>query len=177
MNATTSFDLVSTFSSGLRIEDTTNYVELQAPTLSASHTITLPVDGGTSGYVLSTDGSGNTSWVAQSGGATAIDDLSDVDTSTVAPTDGQALIWDNAASQWEPGTVSFTDTNTNIANSDLTLTADRTHEMAGYQVDFQNSSTSVFLLTETGAVTCGDVQADSIVLNAKNILSSAGVRS
>lgn len=41
-----------------------------------------------------------------SGGATAIDDLTDVDTSTVAPTNGQALVWDSAASQWEPGTVS-----------------------------------------------------------------------
>jgi len=37
---------------------------------------------------------------------TSIDDLSDVDTTTVAPTDGQALVWDNAAQQWEPGTVS-----------------------------------------------------------------------
>ena len=35
-----------------------------------------------------------------------VDDLSDVDTSTVAPTDGQALVWDNANSKWEPGTVS-----------------------------------------------------------------------
>ena len=35
-----------------------------------------------------------------------VDDLSDVDTSTVAPTDGQALVWDNANSQWEPGTIS-----------------------------------------------------------------------
>lgn len=33
----------------------------------------------------------------------SIDDLSDVDTSTVAPTDGQVLMWDNAASKWEPG--------------------------------------------------------------------------
>jgi len=38
--------------------------------------------------------------------AASIDDLSDVDTSTVAPTDGQALVWDNANSKWEPGTVS-----------------------------------------------------------------------
>ncbi len=38
--------------------------------------------------------------------AASIDDLSDVDTSTVAPTDGQALVWDNTASKWEPGTVS-----------------------------------------------------------------------
>ena len=35
----------------------------------------------------------------------SIDELSDVDTSTVAPTDGQALLWDNAASKWEPGDV------------------------------------------------------------------------
>ena len=40
------------------------------------------------------------------GGASAINDLTDVDTSSVAPTDGQALVWDNANSQWEPGTVS-----------------------------------------------------------------------
>lgn len=32
----------------------------------------------------------------------SIDDLSDVDTSTVAPTDGQVLTWDDAAGQWEP---------------------------------------------------------------------------
>lgn len=32
----------------------------------------------------------------------SIDDLSDVDTSTVAPTDGQVLTWDNATGQWEP---------------------------------------------------------------------------
>lgn len=36
----------------------------------------------------------------------SIDDLNDVDTTTVAPTDGQALVWDNAAGKWEPGTIS-----------------------------------------------------------------------
>lgn len=35
----------------------------------------------------------------------SIDELSDVDTTTVAPTDGQALVWDNANSKWEPGTI------------------------------------------------------------------------
>ena len=35
----------------------------------------------------------------------SIDDLSDVDTSTAAPTEGQVLTWDNTASKWEPGTV------------------------------------------------------------------------
>lgn len=33
----------------------------------------------------------------------SIDDLADVDTSTSPPTDGQALIWDNANSEWIPG--------------------------------------------------------------------------
>ena len=35
--------------------------------------------------------------------ATSIDALSDVDTTTAAPSSGQALVWDG--SQWEPGTV------------------------------------------------------------------------
>lgn len=41
-----------------------------------------------------------------SGGTTSINDLSDVDTSTVSPTDGQALVWNSVASNWRPGTVS-----------------------------------------------------------------------
>jgi hypothetical protein len=33
----------------------------------------------------------------------SINVLADVDTSTVSPADGQALVWDNTAGQWEPG--------------------------------------------------------------------------
>jgi hypothetical protein len=47
----------------------------------------------------------------------SIDDLNDVDTTTVAPADGQALVWNNTNSEWEPGDVgidgissSYTDT-------------------------------------------------------------------
>jgi len=48
-----------------------------------------------------------TIYVLDEGSSVAsIDDLGDVDTTTVAPTDGQALLWDNTASKWEPGTVS-----------------------------------------------------------------------
>ncbi len=36
---------------------------------------------------------------------TSIDALSDVDTSTTAPTDGQSLVWSSAGSKWLPGTV------------------------------------------------------------------------
>jgi hypothetical protein len=41
-----------------------------------------------------------------SGGASAINDLTDVDTATVAPTNGQYLSWDSTKSQWIPRTAS-----------------------------------------------------------------------
>lgn len=40
------------------------------------------------------------------GGATHINDLTDVDTATTAPTNGQVLTWVDANSQWEPATPS-----------------------------------------------------------------------
>lgn len=48
-------------------------------------------------WAVSTGGGG--------GGATTIDGLTDVDTSSVAPTDGQALVWSATDSEWQPGTV------------------------------------------------------------------------
>ncbi len=56
----------------LRLESSTaaSYVQLQPSTTSGSWTMTLPWSAGTSGYVLQTDGSGNTSWVSQGSGAT-----------------------------------------------------------------------------------------------------------
>ncbi|MGA2185638.1 MAG: hypothetical protein ABSH47_21680 [Bryobacteraceae bacterium] len=42
-------------------------VTVQASSTAGSWTLTLPSSAGTAGYVLSTDGSGNTSWIAQSG--------------------------------------------------------------------------------------------------------------
>lgn len=35
----------------------------------------------------------------------SLDDLTDVDTTTTPPTDGQALVFDDAADEWTPGTV------------------------------------------------------------------------
>jgi hypothetical protein len=42
--------------------------------------------------------------ISGGGGASTIDDLTDVDTSTTPPTDGQTLVWVDANSQWEPAT-------------------------------------------------------------------------
>jgi len=43
-------------------------VTVRASNTTGAWTLTLPTSAGTNGYVLSTDGLGNTSWVAQSGG-------------------------------------------------------------------------------------------------------------
>ena len=61
----------------LRLQDTSGgqYVALQAPgVVATSYTLTLPVDDGTSGQLLQTDGTGTLSWAtvsspAQAGGA------------------------------------------------------------------------------------------------------------
>lgn len=55
----------------LRLQDTTGgeYVALQAPgTLSSSYTLTMPVDDGNSGQVLTTDGTGVLSWTTNGAG-------------------------------------------------------------------------------------------------------------
>lgn len=54
------------FKNSIDLEDPgagTNKINLKAPTLSGSYTLTLPVDDGDSGQVLSTNGSGVLSWV------------------------------------------------------------------------------------------------------------------
>lgn len=56
-----------------------------------------------SARIYTRDASGNI--VVTSGTVASIDDLNDVDTSTVAPTDGQVLAWDNAATNWEPASL------------------------------------------------------------------------
>jgi hypothetical protein len=67
-----------------------------------------PLTKGTSGQLLQTDGAGVLSWASL-----GIDDLTDVDTSTTAPTDGQTLLWQDPTNpgdsgQWVPGTPATT---------------------------------------------------------------------
>ena len=49
----------------------------------------------------------------------SIDALSDVDTTTAAPTDGQALVWNASGSTWQPGTVSGGGGGSSYADSDV----------------------------------------------------------
>jgi hypothetical protein len=55
--------------------NTANYVELSAPTLGSNLALTFPNGNGSSGNVLSTDGSGNLSWTAITNPVTSVNSL------------------------------------------------------------------------------------------------------
>jgi hypothetical protein len=63
-----------------------------------------------------------------------LDDLSDVDTSTAAPTDGQGLVWDAGLERWGPGDVAGGGASD---DSDLTITA-------GSALLFRTADTAAF---------------------------------
>ena len=111
----------------LNCEANTHGVKIKSPphSAAASYTLVLPEDTGTTGQALTTDGAGVLSWATPST-VGSINDLTDVDTTTAAPTDGQALVWDNANSEWIPGNVATDIGSTSIdalADVDTTTTA------------------------------------------------------
>ena len=57
----------------------------------------------------------------------SINALSDVDTTTTAPTDGQALVWNDSYNEWKPGTVASSGGGTTVvANPSGTSTNELT---------------------------------------------------
>lgn len=60
---------LATSSTGLVLTDnSTNTVKLKATNSTTSYTLSFPTTAGTNGFVLTTDGSGNTSWTAAGSG-------------------------------------------------------------------------------------------------------------
>ena len=112
----------------LNCEANTHGITIKGPphSAAANYTLTLPTTDGNAGEILSTDGAGNLSWIADddtpagynnanwdtaygwgdhsSGGyLTSTGVLSShTDVHNAAPTDGQVLTWVNANSRWEP---------------------------------------------------------------------------
>ena len=113
-----------------------------APTIPADLT-DLGITDGTSGQVLSTDGSGNFSFVNQTGGgggATTLSGLTDV--STTSPTTGQVLKW--SGTEWAPSTDLTASGGSGIALTDLSVS---TASAFGIGNLTYNNSTGVFIFT------------------------------
>jgi hypothetical protein len=121
----------------------------------------------------------------------SIDELSDVDTSTVAPTEGQALLWDSTDGEWQPGDVASstaakiidTDGDTQIqteesADEDIlrfdtagTERATMSTTMAltsagGAYVHSQNQTSNYTIGSTDGAVYAGPLTISGVVTNA-----------
>jgi hypothetical protein len=122
--STTQVDILA--QGDLRLQDSTGgeYVALQAPaTIAASYTLTLPVDDGTAGQALVTDGSGVLSW------------------STAASGDvyGPASATDNAVARYDGTTGKI------IQNSAVTIADD------GATVIAANSASDGLRITQLGS--------------------------
>ena len=59
--------------------------------------------GGAAGHALKTDGAGNLYWELPTGASSSLDTLIDVDVTTVAPMNGDSLVYNSVSMQWEPG--------------------------------------------------------------------------
>jgi hypothetical protein len=89
---------------------------------------------------------------------TSIDALSDVDTTTTAPTNGQGLVWDTVTSKWKPGNVTAELTgSTTRTVSTITATSGQTVFTAtgGYTVGYADVYQNKLIITEDYTATNG----------------------
>ena len=85
---------------------------------------------------------------ALTAGTNTIDDLGDVDTTTVAPTAGQVLKWNAVDSEWQPAD----DTDTTLSFTDAALTGTPTAPTAAASTNTTQIATTAYVQTELGAV-------------------------
>ena len=104
--ASLSLGVASTTSATLKLYNSAsaNAISIASGNNASSWTMTLPTGPGTNGYVLSTDGSGNTSWVLGGGGVT-------INTTTITGGTSGRILYDNA------GTVGELTTGTGVATA------------------------------------------------------------
>jgi hypothetical protein len=166
---TTQVDIAS--QGDLRLQDTTGgqYVALQAPgTIASSYTLTLPVDDGTTGQVLTTDGSGVLSWTTDAGG--------DVD-GPASATDNAVALFDGTTGKIiknSPVTVGSSG-NTIISVTDNTNAALRITQLGTGNAllveDSANPDSTPFVVNNSGFLISGYTATVSAPTGASQIQS------
>lgn len=103
-------------------------------------------------------------------GATTLDDLTDVDITTAAPTDGQSLIWNNANSKFIPGD-SFSQAEFNTALGTISASiipdTDITYDIGSSTNRFRDLYLSGTTINLGGATLSTDANSGAIALTAK----------
>lgn len=171
----------ATASSSLRFfEDTdngSNYVDLTVPSsLAASYTLTLPTDDGTSGQVLSTDGSGVLSWIsASTSAATQAEQETATSTSTyVSP--GRQQYHPSAVKAW----ILFNGTGTIAITASYNVTSITDNGTGDYTVTFTtafssaNYSTSVFTSSSSSVTAAWGGTSYSRLAGSSRFQTAAG---
>lgn len=98
----------------------------QSNVVADSSTDTLTLVAGTN-VSITTNATNDSITINASGGATEIGQLTDVDTSTTPPNDGDALVWSQTAMAWIPDSVSGLNYSLNDLNDVDTATAPPTN--------------------------------------------------
>ena len=146
-----------------RDADNSNYASIKAPTtISANYTLTLPTDDGTSGQLLSTDGSGVLSWAA----AGTAPDITIVANNSANETVYPVFVDGATGTQ---GLESDTGLSYNPSTGMLTSTG-FTGALTG------NASTATVLATNRNFSITGDITASAIAFNGSgNVALSATI--
>lgn len=152
------------------LTDGTNQLTLALPALAASYSLTLPPDTGVSGQVLTTDGTGVTTWGSPAGSLT-LNDLTDVTITT--PSANQALVYNGTA--WVNSTIpgqggELAQTWTAADGLELTIN----HNFGSLDV-----MVHVVDLTERSVVIVNDIEyndTNNITLRAVDLPGASGYR-
>ena len=153
---------------------TGEYIGFKMPsTINESVTYILPEADGDAGDILATGGDGTLTWTAPAQSA-ELGDLSDVDLTSIPPTDGQGIIYNAAGDNWIPGQVSDVDLATSSIGElfDVDLTTPPTDG----QVLAYNNSTNKWEAADggTGGGTGGSVTSWSVTANGTSDYIFAG---
>lgn len=164
--------------------DSSNFAAIKAPaTLSADYTLTLPVDDGTSGQVLSTDGSGVLSWASALTATLASQNVFIGNGSNVATATDTSALGDISATttgglEIKAGVIVNADINASaaIAFSKLAaLTASRALTSDGSGVVSVSSVTSTELGYVSGVTSAIQTQIDGKASTALSNLASVAI--